>query len=239
PGVINTKEGFIYYLPNIKGWENFPFKVVFEKEFGLPLALDNDANLFALAELKQGEMKGVKNAVLFTLGTGLGSGLVLGGEVFRAKTSSFEAGHFPVDFKGRKCGCGSKGCIETFLGSSYIVKKARRILRKKISSPKELYCLALENNPQALEIWRDFGYKLGVFSAGLINLLNLELIVLSGGIAKASRFFMKSLKEAIQERTMPPFLKGVKVKKSKLADTAGILGAYEFIKERLSRDSFR
>ncbi|RKY27326.1 MAG: hypothetical protein DRP61_04465 [Candidatus Omnitrophota bacterium] len=239
PGVINTKEGFIYYLPNIKGWENFPFKVVFEKEFGLPLALDNDANLFALAELKQGEIKGVKNAVLFTLGTGLGSGLVLGGEVFRAKTSSFEAGHFPVDFKGRKCGCGSKGCIETFLGSSYIVKKARRILRKKISSPKELYCLALENNPQALEIWRDFGYKLGVFSAGLINLLNLELIVLSGGIAKASRFFMKSLKEAIQERTMPPFLKGVKVKKSKLADTAGILGAYEFIKERLSRDSFR
>jgi len=238
PGVINTKEGFIYCLPNIKGWENFPFKAVFEKEFALPLALDNDANLFALAELKQGEIKGVKNAVLFTLGTGLGSGLVLEGRVFRAKTSSFEAGHFPMDFKGRKCGCGSRGCIETFLGSSYIVKKANRILKKKISSPKELHQLALENNRQALEIWRDFGYKLGVFSAGLINLLNLELIVLSGGIARASRFFMKSLKEAIEERTMPPFLKGVKVKKSKLRDTAGILGAYEFIKERLSRGVF-
>ncbi len=230
PGIINTEEGFIYYLPNIKGWRNFPFKAVFEEEFGLPLALDNDANLAALAELKRGQAKGVRNAVLFTLGTGLGSGLILNGRVFRGGTSSSEAAHFPMSFRGRKCSCGSRGCIETFLGSKYIVKEAKKFFGNRVASPKDLYQLALQGQRKALKVWENFGYRLGVFSAGLINLLDLELIVLSGGVSKAFRFFREGMKRAIRERALFPFLKKVKIKVSKLKEEAGIIGAYEFIK---------
>ena len=240
PGIIESKSGLIYYLPNIKGWEKFPFKKVFQQKLGIPLAIDNDANVAALAELKRGGARGYKRAVLFTLGTGLGSGLILDGKIFRGQTSAAEAGHIPLALNGDSCGCGAHGCVETFLGNKYFLEKAKSIFNKdgrslsnhNILSSKELYNLALRKNKSALKSWEYFGQTLGRFSSGLVNLLNLELIIITGGISKANRFFMKIMQQTIQKQAMYPMSRQVKVIKSKLGNNAGMIGAFELTRDK-------
>ncbi|MBN2120908.1 MAG: ROK family protein [Candidatus Omnitrophica bacterium] len=241
PGIIEMKTGRIYYLPNIKGWKNFPFKKIFTKELGIPLALDNDGNIAALAELKRGKAKGIKRGLVLTLGTGLGSGLILNGKVFHGKTSAVEAGHIPLTINGTACGCGAKGCVETFLGNKYFIKKVTSMLKQKGFSlkkfknltPLDVYRLALQNNKVAIKAWIHYGYILGLFCRGLVNLLNLEAIVLGGGLSKASRFFMPEMKKTINRQAMHPLNKQVKIYKSKLGDNFGIIGAYELIKTQI------
>ena len=240
PGIIEVESGLIYYLPNIKGWRNFPFRKVFQAKIGSPLAIDNDANVAALAELKQGGAKVNDRAMLFTLGTGLGTGLILGGEVFRGKTSAVEGGHIPLTLEGQLCGCGARGCVETFIGNKYFIKKARRILKKYRCSlkdyprltPEDLYQLALKKNKAALESWKYYGTVLGRFSCGLVNLLNLEKIILSGGLSKAMRFFKPSMVKTIRSQAMRPLNTQVAITRSTLGDDAGIIGAFELINQQ-------
>lgn len=234
PGVINMRKGFIYYLPNIKGWRNYPFKKVFRKNFGIPIALDNDANVAALAELKRGKARGYRRGILFTLGTGVGSGLILDGKIFHGKASAAEAGHIPISLNGKSCSCGSSGCIETYLGNKYFIKYAMKVFKNKDMTPKLLYELALRNNKLAKKLWKQFGYTLGVFLSGLVNLLNLEIVILTGGVSHAYRFFIKDSKQALKKQAMYPFYNQVKITKSKLGTDAGIIGAYELAKKLLS-----
>lgn len=233
PGVIDMEKGLIYYLPNIKGWRNYPFKKVFHAHFKAPVMLDNDANVAALAELKRGKARGFQRGILFTLGTGLGSGLILGGKIFHGRASAAEAGHMPISLKGKSCSCGSSGCIETYLGSKYFIKPAIKTFKNKRITPKLLYELALKNNKVAKKIWRQFGFNLGVFSAGLVNLLNLEIIILTGGVSQAYRFLIKDVKKALKARAMYPLYNHVKIERSKLGTDAGIIGAYELVKQNL------
>ncbi len=241
PGIIEKNTGLIYYLPNIKGWEDYPFAKNYKKHFSAPLAIDNDANLAMLAESRQGIAKGYNYGAFLTLGTGLGCGLLLNGQLYRAKTSSAEGGHMPLNINGIKCGCGSRGCIETYAGSKYFVEKVKKEYRRKKKkiqnlnslTAKDLYRLALKGDRITTNAWQDYGNILGIYCAGLINLLNLEIIVLGGGISKAYRLFIKSMRQAVTKRTMYPFSKQVKVKKSVLGDKAGIIGAFELIKTQI------
>lgn len=240
PGIIEEKKGFIYYLPNIKGWKNFAFKEYFEKELKIELQTGNDAELAALGEFTHGAGKNISNGIMLTLGTGIGAGLYINGKIFRSRISSAEAGHMPVNLNGSKCGCGSKGCIETYLGSKYFVKKAKTILKKhhcpkrklKELTPKKIYELALNKNQGAIEAWKYFGKTLGKFSSGLINLLGLEAIILGGAVSKAYKFFQDETKNEIEKSAMPPLSKQVKIKKAKLGNKAALFGAYELTKCR-------
>lgn len=239
PGIVSSERGFIYYLPNIPGWENFHFRDWFKKNFYLDLALDNDGNLNALAELKRGKARGLKTAIVFTLGTGLGCGLIINGKVFHSRTSASEAAHIPLEIEGIRCGCGSRGCVETFLGNRYILKRLRNILgpksflaRIKDLTPYDLYLLAKKNNNKlALKCWDYYGKILGIFSSGLINLLAPEAIILGGGLAGAFRFFKRAMWDEINRRSMKPNLIGLKILKSNLGSKAGIIGGYELLKE--------
>ena len=240
PGLLNVTDGFIYYLPNIKGWENFAFRETFEKEMGFKLVMDNDANVAALSEFKRGAAVGYQRGIVFTLGTGLGSGLFLNGQMYSGDCSSAEAGHMPVNMEGgKKCGCSSKGCIETYVGIRHLVDKAQQFMKKEPSSmknltslsPKDIFDAAKQGDNVALKCWEYLGYTLGTFSAGLVNLLDLQIIVVGGGVAGAYKYFAPSMNRAIKERAMHPLGDNVVVKKAKFSNDAGIYGAYELIKE--------
>ena len=240
PGLLNVTEGFIYYLPNIKGWENFAFKEKFEKELGFPLVMDNDANIAGLCEFKRGAAVGYKRGIVFTLGTGLGSGLFLDEKMYIGDCSSVEAGHMPITLGGgKKCGCSASGCIETYVGIKHLVLKAKQLLKNRRSSlsklkeitPKDIFIAAKAGDKVALEVWEYLGETLGVFSAGLVNLLDLEVIVVGGGVAGAYKFFSKKMQETIKIRAMRPLGANVVVKKAKYSNDAGIYGAFELIKE--------
>jgi len=240
PGPVDTGKGVIYYLPNIKGWENFPFKKKFQKKFKIPLFIDNDGNTSALAELRRGKAKGITTGIVFTLGTGLGCGLIIRGKIFRGRCSAAEAAHMPIVLKGKKCGCGGTGCVETLLGNSYFISKVKSmpgykkspVSRIKNMDPYNIYQAAKEKDRFALKCWVYFGKILGRFSSGLINLLNPELIVIGGGLSGAFPFFKQAMEEEISYQAMKPQSQQVKVVKSRLGKDTGIIGARELTLEK-------
>jgi glucokinase len=239
PGLLNVTEGKIYYLPNIKGWDDFAFKKEFERQVGVDLVMDNDANVASLVEFKRGAGVGCKRGIVLTVGTGLGSGLFLDGKLYTGDCSSAEAGHMPFGLEGKECGCSSHGCIETYVGSKHLVAKAKEFMKKEKSvlsvlkeiTPEEIYKAAVKKDKVALKVWEYLGFVLGRFSAGLVNLLDLQVIVVGGGVSGAFKFFAPVMRETIKKTAMRPLGAKVKVAKAEYSNDAGIFGAYELIKE--------
>ncbi|HET7091887.1 MAG TPA: ROK family protein, partial [Thermomicrobiales bacterium] len=129
PGPIDVGRGLVYFFPNLPGWKNTPLRRLLEKKLYLPVRLDNDANAMALGEFTFGAGKGVADGIALTLGTGVGGGIVLGGRLFHGPAySAAEIGHLVVNEDGPRCGCGSRGCIETYVGNGYFVREVRRRL---------------------------------------------------------------------------------------------------------------
>jgi glucokinase len=232
PGLVNVEKGSIYYLPNIDGWKNFPLKKNLEKKVKIPVSVDNDANVFALAEARLGAGKGLGRAIFLTLGTGLGSSVIFDKQILRRKSSALELGHVPISLKKNRCGCGNYGCIETFVGNSYLVKRYNKLAAKKrkVKEVKDIYQRGLKGEKNALCIWKEFSFYLGRFLAGMINIFNPQAIILGGGVSGAYKLFRPYLLSVIKEQAMWPNLEGLKLKKAKLKDS-GIIGAGLLAKE--------
>ncbi len=239
PGIINIRRGFVYYLPHIAGWENFPLKAVLEKELHLPVYIDNDANVFALAEARLGAAKDVKRAIFLTLGTGLGGAVIFDGRILEGEVSASEVGHVPVSLDGKRCGCGAKGCIETFVGNKYLLERYNRLKKSnnnkgKATEVKEIFERALAGEPEALIVWKEFSEALGKFLAGMINIFNPQKIIFGGGVSKAFSLFKPLVWQVIKKQAMWPQTKDVKLVRAKLKN-AGVIGAALLAKENIER----
>ncbi|UCD15099.1 MAG: ROK family protein [Candidatus Omnitrophota bacterium] len=226
PGIIDTKKGFIYYLPNIPGWKNYPLRGILRRQLRLPIYIDNDANLFALAEASLGAGKGAKCVIFLTLGTGLGGAVILDGKILEAATSACELGHTPLSIGGQVCGCGGRGCIETFVGNKYLLENYRKLKKNKAEARgvKEIFQRALAGEAEATVVWENFAEALGMFLSGMVNIFNPEVIVFGGGISGAFRLFKPLVARVIKQQAMWPQVKGLKLVRAKLKD-AGIIGA--------------
>lgn len=234
PGIIDTKEGFIYYLPNIPGWQKYPIRKVLERKLNIPVAIDNDANVFALAEARMGTAKGAKQALFLTLGTGVGGAVIINGNIFKGTTSAGELGHVPVSLKGTRCGCGGTGCIETFLGNKYLVSLYKRAKREKRLNVevKDIFKNALRGEKEAILVWEEFSYALGMFLSGMINVFNPEKIIFGGGVSGAFRVFKPMVWKVIEKQAMWPHIKNLKLIKARLKN-AGVIGAAILAREQL------
>lgn len=233
PGPVDSHKGLIYYFPNVPGWRNVHLKKMLEHSLKLPVFLDNDANLMALAELKFGLAQNVGNCICLTLGTGVGGALILGGSLYRGSTSvAGEIGHIPVSLNGPVCNCGGRGCLESFVGNKQILLRARRIFGQGISL-EQLSRLAKDGNKKAIYIWQDMGFKLGTALAGLINVFNPELILIGGGLANAGGVLFSKVRNSVKMKAMGPHRKAVKILKSRLGVNAGLIGASILVETNL------
>ncbi|MBU2473769.1 MAG: ROK family protein [Candidatus Omnitrophica bacterium] len=233
PGMINVRKGFIYYLPNIPGWENYPLKEVLEKRLKLPVVVDNDANVFGLAEARCGAAKGLTQAIFLTLGTGLGGAVLVENKLLRGRTSAAELGHVPISLNGQACGCGSRGCIETYVGNNYLLKRYRQLKKNsKVSEVKEIFQRGLRGEREALLVWKEFSMTLGKFLSGMINVFNPQAIVFGGGVSGAFRLFKPLVLEVIRKEAMWPQTRELKLLRARLKNP-GIIGAAILAKEYL------
>lgn len=215
PGPINLKTGVLGLLPNLPGWENFPLREALARATGLSVTLESDANAAALAEWKMGagQATGLASMAMITLGTGVGSGLILNGRVWHGMFGmGGEVGHATVEPGGLLCGCGSRGCLEMYASANGLVRLARSAATEPDASPamRELgqsipltplavALLAESGDTAALRAFARLGTYLGIGIANLVNTLDLPMIVVGGGVASAWPLFAPAMFEAVRQ----------------------------------------
>ncbi len=239
PGQIDYKEGVVKNLPNIPGWVNIPLGKIIEEEFSIPTRLDNDVRCAALGELNFGAGKGCENLICITIGTGIGSGIVLNGKLVRgASNAAGEIGHIKMDLNGGPlCGCGDYGCFEAYASGPSIVSMAKEYISGgKSAKYKEMAAdgiitpylvaqAALQGDAVSIQIFKQMGKIIGTGLSSVINLLNPEKIIIGGGVADAGEILLEPIRNTVIERAMPIQAHTVAIVPAQLANAAGVIGA--------------
>ena len=216
-----------------------PFAELLSEKLSLPVALTNDANAAAVGEMTYGVAKGMKNFIMITLGTGVGSGIVINGEVVYGHDGfAGELGHTTaVRYNGRLCNCGRTGCLETYTSATGLARTARELIEstdipsqlRNITSPitsKDVYEAAVEGDQLALQIFEFTGKKLGESFADFVAFSAPEAIILFGGLARAGDFIMKPVEESMNANLLPLWKGKIQLLFSQLKESdAAILGA--------------
>ena len=228
--------GTIEKAPNLpwKG-ESIPLVDLFSKQLsGIPVKMTNDANAAALGEMAYGVAKGLKHFIMITLGTGVGSGIVIDGKMVYGKDGfAGDLGHLIVDRSAdaRLCGCGRRGCLETYCSATGMIRTAReRLQGVTINGSKDVYDLAMQGNADAIAIFNETGKRLGQALADMVVFSSPEAFVFFGGLAKSGELLLKPTREAMEESMMPVFKGKTKLLVSTLKDAdAAVLGASALI----------
>jgi len=238
PGQIDYKKGIVRNAPNIPGWVEVPISETMEKEFGIPTRVDNDVRCAALGELNFGAGKGCENLICITVGTGIGSGLIVNGKLVRgASNAAGEIGHIKLELEGGPlCGCGDYGCLEAFASGPAIVAMAEEYIKggkstkyREIANgeitPYIVAEAAKQGDAVAKRIFTIMGEYIGTGLASVVNLLNPEKIIIGGGVADAGEILLNPIKETILKRAMQISGSTVQVVPAQLGNTAGVIGA--------------
>ena len=216
PGSVHAQTGLVVNAPNVPAIVDFPLTDALESSLGTPILIENDANAAAVGEMWRGAGRGLKTIVCFTLGTGVGSGVVLNGELLRGiDGTAGEIGHTSVNpFGGVKCKCGNTGCLEVYASATAIVRMARELLPDHPQSTlqtidaadlsaREVARAAREQDPCALATFEKMAVHLGVGMANVVNALNPEAIVIGGGVSAAFDLFATRARGEMLKRAFP------------------------------------
>ena len=251
PGTIDGENGVVVFAPNLAGFENVPMKEMMEGQLGIPTFLDNDVNVGVLGELRLGVGQGVSNLVGLFVGTGIGGGVVLNGELWRGfNFTAGEVGHIVVKEGGPRCGCGTKGCMEALASRTAIVRRIRNAARKgkqtivsklckgdfsKVAS--KILVQAVEANDKVTKQSLKKAWKyLGIGIANIVHLLSPEMIVLGGGVLEAlGDGPVAEVEKVVQDYTLPHTMDNVRVVRAALGDDSGILGAAVLAETELAK----
>jgi glucokinase len=243
-GPLDTRAGVIHSPPNMPEWKAVPVRAFFEKALKLPVRVENDANATALAEWKYGAGKGTRNFVFLTMGTGIGGGLILNGQLFRgADGAAGELGHVTVDDNGPPHNCGMVGCIEVMASGTAIARMAHEAVAAGRSemlaraaatgelTAREVGAAAEAGDAVAQEILMRAAHYLGVGLAGYVNIFNPEVIVLGGGVTRIGRRFLDPAFNLARERAFRLPAGTVQFKLAALAGKAEVLGVAALARE--------
>lgn len=234
PGPLDVKNGIIAEPPNLP-FVNYPIVEELNKEFGIDVYLDNDANVATLAEYMFGAGKGTENLVYVTASTGVGGGAILNGKIYRGSTSNaLEVGHTTVNAFGRRCGCGNNGCVEAMASGTAIMKAAKDAIESRVQTSlrkydevtsKEVFMEASKGDRVSKEIIEEAMSYLGVAVANYANMLDPDIIVIGGGIIGAGDIVFEIVNKEMEKRCLGPIFRNCKVVKSDLGGKTGVLGA--------------
>jgi glucokinase len=233
PGVLNKKEKKIYQSPNYPDIDHFDLTPALARFIKVPFTINNDANMAAFGEYKKGGGQGVHSMVLLTIGTGLGTGIILEGKIWQGVCGfGGELGHAAVNIDGEPCNCGSRGCLETEVSAPKIVKNYNMLKRtENITNAIQVYEKALAGEKAALEAFAMAGRFLGIGLSIAINLLNPEKILLGGGVMKAGDFLIKPAVQEAQKRSFKAGFDCCSIESAVLGNHAGFIGSAYYAKE--------
>ncbi len=226
PGFILMDKGLIVGSNNMPEFDNYPVRDEIEKRLGARVILENDANAAALGEKWIGAGREVDDLVLFTLGTGIGGGIIAGGRVLHGQLGmAGELGHLTVVPNGNPCGCGNRGCVEKHASATAIAAMARLTGLGHDLTSEDVYNLAVAGNERAIAIFHSMGQALGVALANLINIFNFPLYLLSGGPLPAWNFFAPAMIAEVERRSFTYRHSPTRIEKATLGNEAGLYGA--------------
>lgn len=241
PGLLDLEHGLTLFLPNLPGqWRSVPVRAELAQASGLPVAIINDARAATLGEWKFGAGRGVESCALYTLGTGIGGGLVINGELYLGiGGAAGELGHVSVDFNGPRCNCGSRGCIEALAsgpamsaaGMRAVVQGATTKITEMCDgdlnqiTPALIYQAALAGDTVAREIYQLAGEAIGYGIANVVMALTPRRIIIGGGVAAAGDLILEPIRRTVRERVRVADKDAIEILPATLGNNAGLMGA--------------
>ncbi|OXM85009.1 ROK family glucokinase [Paenibacillus rigui] len=235
-GFMDIPEGFIKLSPNL-GWRNVPVKKILEEKLGKTVKIDNDANVAALGEAWSGAGAGLPNVVCYTLGTGVGGGIIINGKIFQGyKGMAGELGHMSVvpDLEAINCNCGLKGCLETVSSATGIIRMAKEAVERGEHTSlalvenimaKEVFEAADSGDEVALRIVNRAALYLGKSMAAVSVVLNPQRFIVGGGVSKAGDILFDAIRKYFNEYAQESAKEGVDIVPAILGNDAGVVGA--------------
>jgi glucokinase len=236
PGTVNVETGTVLTIPNLRSLKGLNLAAALQRELHHPVIIENDANAAAMGELWKGAARDTHTMICITLGTGVGGGIILNGQLWRgADWSAGEVGHMAVEpFEGVACGCGSRGCLETWASATAIVRMASELLPMFPESllnqideltAEKIHQAGSDGDELAIKVFRRMAVALGIGLATLVNVLNPQMIVIAGGVANGWDLFADQATEEMRRRAFPLPGANVQIKRGQCGDNAGLLGA--------------
>ncbi len=226
-------------------WKGVNVGQALRKRFRVPVLIDNDANLGALAERWWGAGRDVDNFAYIKLATGIGAGFFVDGKVYRGASGiAGEVGHLSIDPHGAPCGCGLRGCLVTMVGAPALLRRARALLADHPGSAlagrdfgiTSLEDAALAGDPLALRVVREAAVPLGIGVAGLLNMLNPSVVIVGGGLARLGELLLEPLRETVRSRTLASSVEVSRIVTSQLGARAVAVGAATLLLQRALTD---
>ncbi len=245
PGPLDRETGTVINTPNL-GWRNFPLRDLISNAVALPATLDNDANCATYGEWWLGAGRDVDSLIGLTIGTGIGGGIVLNGDIFHgASDAAGEIGHMTIDSTGRRCKCGNYGCLEAYASGPAIALRAvegieagaESLLPALVDSRLEditaatVYEAVVLGDPYANEVMRETAKLLGAGIANLINILNPDMVVIAGGVTRAGDHLFVPLRAEVRRRAFRSAEECCEIVSGELPGTAGVIGAAAVFKK--------
>ena len=240
PGPLDPFQGVILEAPNLPGWIDLPLKDLLSTRFECQVVLGNDANVAALGEWRHGAGRGTKNMIYITISTGIGSGVIVDGNLLLGSRGlAGELGHMTIDPSGPRCGCGQIGHLESLASGTSIALNAEMLinqggpskLKKILYERGQLSALdvgkaAGSGDELALSVIQDAGNWIGHHLADLTHAFNPELIILGGGVAQLGNMLFEPIILSLQDHVMhPAYVQELRIEPAQLGDDAGLIGA--------------
>ncbi len=247
PGPVSFAGGVPVAPPIMPGWNHFPVREAFASELGCPVLVDNDVNIMALGERHAGLARSIDDFLFVKIGTGIGCGIVVNGQVYRGVSGSAgDIGHIRVDDNGPICTCGNTGCLEAFFGGTALARDAlaaarsersdelARLLRREGTlTAADVAAAAAAGDPVAVGMIRDGGRRVGQVLAGLVSFFNPGLVVIGGGVAGIGHALLAEIRGVVYRRSLPLATGNMPIVLSELAGEAGVVGAARLISDHV------
>ncbi|MBW6411480.1 ROK family protein [Clostridium weizhouense] len=234
PGPLDAEKGIIIYTPNLP-FKNFNLVEPLKNKFGVPVFLDNDANVATIGEYMFGAGKGAKNVLFFTVSTGVGGGAVLDGKIYRGNTSNaLEIGHMTVAPDGPRCNCGNIGCVEATSSGTAIGKRGQEAVSTKVETSLrkydhitsyEVFVEAAAGDEVSKDIIDNALNYLGIAVANAVSIFDPEIIIIGGGVSKAGQVVFDTVRKVVNKRCFKSMAEAVKIVPAGLGTDAGVIGA--------------
>lgn len=246
PGPLNPRTGVVINPPNLPGWRNFPLAAEISKAYSLRVRVDNDGNAAALAESVWGAGRGHRNVFYATIGTGIGTGIVFDGRIYHGRTgAAAEGGHMTIDYRGPRCGCGKRGCIEALASGPAIARRAaekiaaggassflEQAASQSLPISSEIVNQAyLAGDSLAKEVLQETSTLLAVWLGNIIDLLEPDVMIVGGGVAPMLQPFLAEIRDQIPSWCVNSQCRDIPLLTAHYGADAGIAGAASLCRE--------